>query len=236
MDLSHKSNQSQTAEPVYRKFQRVLLAVCIILAPLALSSWFVLCPQYGVPRCPETTGAALAAFRAVNPLLMQWFFSVTLVVAYLYPFSYLGLGLAAMKRSPWLATLGIACGLIGSLPWTAIVEQVILINAIAHMGGSAISLSLLNQTASTWPITVLFLGWVIGHLLGYVLLAIALGRAGVIPSWAACLFIGGAFFQAVSYPTHQGILQVFGFALVLLGSIPVALAMLKRTGEAVPSS
>jgi len=232
MNLTHKSYQQQTADPVYHKFQRVILAVCIILAPLALSSWFVLCPQYGVPRCPETTDAALAAFRAVNPLLMQWFFFVTLVAAYLYPFSYLGLGLAAMKRSPWLATLGIACGLIGSLPWTAIVEQVILINGTAHMEGSAISLALLNQTTSTWPIIVLFLGWVIGHLLGYVLLGIALGRARVIPWWAASLLIGGAFFQAISYPAHQGILQVFGFVLVLLGSIPTALAMLKRRDEA----
>ncbi len=230
--LSHQFNQQQTADPAYRKFQRILLAICIILAPLALSSWFVLCPQYGVSRCPDTTGASLlAAFRAVNPLLMQWFFFVTLVVAYLYPFSYLGLGLVAMKRSPWLATLGIALGMIGSFPWTLIVNQVILINAIAHMGGSALPLTLLNQANSTWPITVLFLGWVIGHLLGYVLLGIALGRAGAIPSWVASLFIGGAFFQAISYPTHLGALQVFGFVLVFTGSIPAALAMLKGRGE-----
>jgi hypothetical protein len=124
--------------------------------------------------------------------------------------------------------------MIGSFPWTLIVDQVILINAIAQMGGNASSLALLNQTNSTWPITVLFLGWVIGHLLGYVLLGIALGRAGVIPSWAASLFIGGAFFQAISYPTHLGALQVFGFALVLLGSIPVAIAMLKGRDEPAP--
>jgi hypothetical protein len=100
MAHSHQFNQQRATDPAYRTLQRVLLVICIILAPLALSSWFVLCPQYGVPRCPDTADVSLlAAFRAVNPLLMQWFFFVTLVVAYLYPFSYLGLGLVATKRS-----------------------------------------------------------------------------------------------------------------------------------------
>jgi hypothetical protein len=51
----------------------------------------------------------------------------------------------------------------------------------------------------------------------------------------ACLLIGSSFFQAVSYPTHQGFLQVFGFVLVLLGSIPAALALLKAPNEETPA-
>jgi hypothetical protein len=64
-------------------------------------------------------------------------------------------------------------------------------------------------------------------LLGYVLLGIALARSRVIPLWAAGLFIVGIPFQMIAYPTRLGILQLICFALIFIGSIPAALAMLK---------
>ncbi|RAQ94058.1 hypothetical protein A4R35_00840 [Thermogemmatispora tikiterensis] len=76
----------------------------------------------------------------------------------------------------------------------------------------------------------------IGHLLGYVLLGIALIRSRVIPLWAAILIIAGLPFQAAGYGTHQGVLQLVCFALIFLGSIPAALAMLKGGDRVMPVS
>jgi hypothetical protein len=72
------------------------------------------------------------------------------------------------------------------------------------------------------------MGWVLGHLLGYVLLGIALARARVIPAWAAFLIVIAApIMGPFAYPTHLGILQVLGYILVFIGSIPAAGVMLK---------
>ena len=109
LNLSHTSNQQQTADPVYRKLHRAFFALCILLAPLTLSLWFGLCPTgAGDASCPHqgSSLAVFAAFRTMNPQLMQIFLFLNLVAPYVYTLSYIGLGLLAMKRSPWLATPG----------------------------------------------------------------------------------------------------------------------------------
>jgi hypothetical protein len=74
--------------------------------------------------------------------------------------------------------------------------------------------------------------WVFGHMLGYVLLGIALLRARVIPLWAACLIIVSApLMGPIAYGTNLGLLQILGYVLVFLGSVPAALSMLKLKGE-----
>jgi hypothetical protein len=45
--------------------------------------------------------------------------------------------------------------------------------------------------------------------------------------WAAILIIVGIPFQAAGYGAHVSVLQLICFALIFIGSIPAALAMLK---------
>jgi hypothetical protein len=101
MDLSNTPNQQRTADPAYLKLHRMLFAVCLLLAPLALSLWFGLCPEYGNPACPVGTSATLVAFRAANPLLLQLFFE--LHIAY-------GTGLGLLQ------VLGYVLVFVGSVP------------------------------------------------------------------------------------------------------------------------
>src|SRR5262250_1825100 len=104
MALSHQSNQQRVADPVYRQLHRAFFALCILLAPLTLSFWFGLCPTgVGDPACPDMASslAVFAAFRAMNPQLLQIFLLLSLVIPYVYTLSYIGLGLLAMKCSPW---------------------------------------------------------------------------------------------------------------------------------------
>jgi len=234
LNLSHTSDQQGAAEHVYRKFHRAFFALCILLAPLTLSLWFGLCPEYGNPACPVGTSATLVAFRAANPLLLQLFFVVTFISAYIYPLSYIGLGRLAMKRSPWLAFIGIACGFVGSVVWSLFAGETFWINGLAQLGFDTQFPMLEKAYVANWGVFVMHGGWVIGHLLGYVLLGIALARSRMIPLWAAGLFIVGIPFQMIAYPTRLGILQPICFALIFIGSIPAALAMLRRSDEETP--
>lgn len=231
MDLSNKSNLPRAADPVYRKLHRAFFAACILLAPLTLSLWFGLCPTgVGDPACPDmgSTLAVFAAFRAMNPQLMQVFLVLSLIVPYLYALSYVGLGLLAMKRSPWLATLGIVCGFAAGVVWAAIADSMNMLGTMAQIGLNPLFVTVEQHYYATWLVLTFGAFWLFGHLLGYVLLGIALARAQVIPLWAACLFIVSApLMGPIAYGTGLGLLQVLGYALVFIGSVPAALATLK---------
>jgi hypothetical protein len=88
MTLSHQDRKPRPADPIYRRLQRLFAALCLLLAPLAVSLSFATCPIYGNPNCPGTGGASVAevapAFRDANPLLLQLFFGVTVLAAYIF--------------------------------------------------------------------------------------------------------------------------------------------------------
>ncbi|HKF38862.1 MAG TPA: hypothetical protein VKB35_18345, partial [Ktedonobacteraceae bacterium] len=232
MVLSHQSNQQRSADPAYRKFHHVFFALCMLLAPLTVSLWFGLCPEYGNPACPVGTGATLTAFRADDPLLLQLFFVVAFISAYIYPLSYIGLGRLAMKRSPWLSSIGIALGFIGSVVWSLLMGESFWVNSAAHLHVDAQFFMLGKAYVANWAVFAMHGGWIIGHLLGYVLLGIALLRARVIPRWAAWLLVVSPVLMGpLAYGTGLGLLQVLGYGMVFVGSIPAAVAMLKWRKE-----
>jgi hypothetical protein len=226
--IPHQAQQKQTT-PVISRLQLWFFALCLLLAPLTVSLWFGLCPEYGNPACPVGTGATLAAFRADNPLLLQLFFVLAFISAYIYPLSYIGLGRLAMKRSPWLSSIGMALGFIGSVVWSLLMGESFWVNAAAHVNGNTQFFLLGKTYVSNWAVFAMHGGWIIGHLLGYVLLGIALLRARVIPRWAAWLLIVSPLLMGpLAYGTGLGLLQVLGYVLVFIGSVPAAIALLKR--------
>ena len=232
MTLSNAQSNTNifASVPAYRRFQRAWLAACLLLAPLTIALAFTLDPQLGIPKGDIHT--QVAAVQAVSPLQFHLYPVFYLLATFVFPLSYLGLGLAVMKRTPWLATLGIICGLLGSLPWSLFVGNVALGLSIVQIGWNNAYTSLGNQFLSEWIVLVLFFSWVFGHLLGYLLLGCAFVRARVIPLWAGWFLIISVPLQMIGYPTNQGLFQIAGFVLVLLASIPAASALLTFRDEA----
>jgi len=215
---------------VLQRLQRALLALCLLLAPLSLAGWFALCPQYGDPGCPTNAQplAVLAAFRAAPPAWLQLFLWLNVLVPYLYPLSYLGLGLLAMRRAPWLATLGLLAGWVGSVPWGFIADALFQMHTAAGLGQDAAYALLMHAYFANPAILLVATGWVFGHLLGYLLLGLWLRRAGVIPAWSAWLFVVSAVLMGpIAYGSGLGWLQVGGYVLVCLASLPAARVLLR---------
>jgi len=223
-----QANQPPAAEPSYRKAQRAVLALCMLLAPLTLSAWFGLCPPFGDVSCPSQGTTTLNAFQTTNPQVLHVFLALTLLAPYVYPVSYIGLGLLAMKRAPWLASCGIALGLAGSIPWAWIAGgQIGLTDTLAHLAPDPVFVTIEHRLAANPVVLALATGWVVGHLAGYLLLGIALARAKAIPRWAAWLIaVSAVIMGPIAYGTKLGLLQVIGYAMVFAGSVPAAIAML----------
>src|SRR5260370_29401832 len=128
-----------------------------------------------------------------------------------------------MKRSPWLATIGIACGFVGSVVWSLFAGEVFWINMLAQLGFGTQFPRFQNAYLANQWVYLMHGGWVIGHLFGYVLLGIALLRARAIPHWAARLIIvSHLVMEPLAYVTALGLLQAPGHVLVLVACIPAA--------------
>lgn len=218
-------------QPAYQRVHRLFMAFCIAAAPLTMVGWFSLCPQSSDPACPNVTNplAAVAAFREASPLRTQWFLTCSVIAPYICPISYLGLGVLAMRKAPWTSTIGIACGWVGSVPWGFIAGSMFYFTAAAHLNQDT-SFALLHSQQGLFAFPQMMTvagGWVIGHLLGYVLLGIALFRARVIPRWASCLIVASApLMGPIAYGTNIGVVQVLGYVCVFIGSVPAALTTL----------
>ncbi|TMD04291.1 MAG: hypothetical protein E6J01_13625 [Chloroflexi bacterium] len=209
-------------------------AVVIVATPLLMASWFALCPQYGDPSCPTNARplAMLAAYRIAPAGLMQAFLAVNLAVAYLFPLGYLGMGLVAWRRSPWLTALGVGCGWVGAIVWGYIADQSFLLTQMAHAQHDAEFAALETAYFADWHILVVATGWVVGHLLGYLFLGIALLRSKLVPAWSAAMIIAAApIMGPLAYGLNQNALQILGYLMVAVGCVPAA-RFLGRSGAA----
>ncbi len=214
------------AEPTYHKFLRIGLAACMVLAPLVVFLGFAFDPTGGVPPAP--TGI-FAAYQATSPLRVQLFLFFNAITHFFFPLSFIGLGPLAAKRSPWLAMLGMVCGLVGTLPFGFFVWPEALGDAMVRTGDSATFVAVWNGVAAEGIIVFLQISWVVGHLLGYLLLGIALARARAIPLWAAGLIVLAIPLQAAAYMTRQGLFQLLSYVLIFIGSWPAAVAMINAS-------
>jgi len=225
------NQQPIASEPFYRKFQRACLALCIVIAPIVLGLGLGIAPGGGL-NVPSNPAILVAAYQAASPLQVQLFLFLNALVPYFFPLSFIGLGLVAMPRSPWLATIGMFFGLAGSLPYGMFLGPMTEYANVAQLGNNAAYQALLIDFKERGAILFLAGSWVIGHLIGYVLISIALARSRAIPLWAAILIIVGIPFQMAGYGANLPVLQDICFALIFIGSIPAALAMLKRPDKA----
>lgn len=174
-----------------RPMWRVALAIALPVGPLLVTLARAVMP-YWTSDDPTTVVAKVAGATTTMNLLI-W------LGALLTPcmiISMLTLGYVARRGAPVLATIGTVLsfgayalwGATGNLDYTATV----LLSA-----GYSVEevVTLAGHLESTVLSMVVGFFWVLGHILGLVILAIALHRARVLPLWAAVL-------MALSQPVH----------------------------------
>jgi len=194
----------------------------MLLAPVLLIPGTLFNPAVG----GIGAGAAnIAANAAADPTTNQLHIAVYVLETFVLPASVVGLAGLALRRSPWLATIGGGLGLIGWLPWSALAAQDDLTFQMAQMGGGPQFVELWNRFTTDRTMGALTLIYVICHLSGYVLLGIALARARIIPPWAAWSLVLTSPITLIAFPTHLHELLYLVIALWFVGSVPAALAV-----------
>jgi hypothetical protein len=179
-------------------------------------------------------GAAnIAANAAANPLTNQLHVATYVLETFLLPLSVLGLARLAIRRSPWLATIGGGLGLFGWLPWSALTAQEDLTYQMAQMGNSLQFVALWNRFTTDGTMMFFLLVYVICHLVAYVVLALALHHAGLVPIWAAWALALTSPLTVASFATRQHALLYLVLALWIAGSVPAAYATWRTDVDAL---
>lgn len=139
----------------------------------------------------------------------------------------------ALSRSPWLARIGGALSLIGAMTLAAFIAQDDMTYNMAQLGSSPPFVALWDRFNSDPVMTGYLVLFIVGIVLGPLLLGIALGQARVIPLWAASVLILSRLILVIAFPAHldSRFVDPIAYALLFFGSIPAALAMLKFREE-----
>jgi hypothetical protein len=224
--------RSTQSLPTYRKMQRVFFALCLMLGPLLMILSVFLTPDRTVDS--NSGSAVIAARMAAGTGLSPVDFFIMVTEVFLLPFGAIGMTMLAMRRSPWLATIGGFLSITGYIAFVVFVGQVVQSRLMAQMGGGQPLVTLWNQFNTDPVITAYLYIFIIGMLIGPLLLGIGLGRTHQIPAWATWALILRVPIQIAGFATHIGLsIEFVTFGLLLIGSIPVALALLKFSdGEA----
>lgn len=217
-------------QPGYLKLQRAFFAVCLIGGPLLMMLSVFVNPDKNVN---SNSGSAVIAARIVDGPGLSPLDILFMTELFLLPCGILGMTVLAMRTTPWLASIGGFLSITGLMAFSVFVGQTVQSRLMAQMGGGVQLVDLWDRFNSDPVITLCLYIAIIGFfLIGPMLLGIGLGRAGLIPMWATWVFILRAPIQAVGFASHIGLsIEYVTFGLLLIGNIPVALALLKFSDE-----
>ena len=214
-------------EPGHIVWRRRLLAACIVLAPLSVSLYLL--SWSGDVR--DAIGASSAAGPTGNLL----HFIGGIAASFFLPLGYLGMSLLGMRRAPTFATVCAGLSLVGWIPWSALMGLDDLAYLITQVGVDPDRAALWSRFNGDPVMTVYLLIYVVGHLLSAVLIAIMLGRLGIIPRWAAWAFALTSPLTIVYFPFRdpavKDLLKYLICVLWIAGAIPAALAMLNGSAD-----
>lgn len=189
--MSTLTAPAPTAVRDHRAPWRILVAVALPIGPLLVTITRGIMPYWTTDDTQTMVAKALA-----HPGAMQAMAWLGLVMLPALVISVLAIGYLARRGSPVLATLGATISFLAYVDWGAAGNPDFLVLAAGQKGFDAATITRFVEATANHPVAnVAGFGWVIGHILGMVLLGIALLRARAVPKWVAYALM-------VSQPMH----------------------------------
>jgi hypothetical protein len=215
----HSRAGSIPSVPGYQRLRQVVLAVAIVGGPLAFVVGGVLAPSIH-----ETGQSTIAANVASNPVINALHVAAFVLASFLLPIGAFGLARLAYDRTPWLATIGGLLAVVGWLPFSALAALDDLARTMAQLPDSASYVQLLDRFSTDAAMNTYLLVYIVGHLVAYVLLGVALLRGRVIPRWAAWSMIASSPLTIAAFvlPGSPRATGAVALSLLVLGSLPAA--------------
>lgn len=186
--------------------------------------------QVVTPVVEGTPAADQVAAAAAHPGRMQVSVWLDLLLLLAIP-SALYIGAVAGGRSSRLATVGASLAFVTALGAGYILATDLMVAEVARGGGGPEQAAAIDAFQFGTISTVLLVAYLAGHLVGYVLLAVALFRARAIPTWAAAALGLAPIVQIAGDAAGIGAVSTVADALALVGAVACALVWARRTAS-----
>lgn len=174
-----------------RSFWRVGVALALPIGPLLVTLARAIMPYW-----TSQDDATIAANIAAHPKTMELMIWLGVPLLPFMLITVLGLGYIARRGAPVLAAIGTIPAFFAYAMWNTAGTSDYLGWVMSRHGYSVDQMVILSrQLGDTAMATVVGLFWVVVHILGMVVVAIALLRARMLPLWATILL-------ALSQPIH----------------------------------
>lgn len=180
-----------TAVRDLRTLWRVLIAVALPIGPLLVTILRGITPYWTNDDPATMIAKTLANPDTMNTSAWLGFFVMPPLVI-----SMLAIGYVARRGAPVLATLGAGISFMAYVNWSAAGNPDLIVYTAGEIGIDPDTIQRVVEATQNHPTASLAtFGWVLGHILGAVLLGIALLRARVAPRWVGIALM-------VSQPIH----------------------------------
>lgn len=205
--------------------------VCLVVGSMAQLAQYLVTPVAPGATAAEQVSQAAAHMSAMRVAVLLDVPLVLIIPAVLY------VGMAAGARRSALAAVGTVLAFLPMLAAEFLLAGDALLVEAARQPDRAAAVALVQAYQSNGTVAGLVLFYLAGHLVSFVLLAVALWRARTVPRWAAVAlgsspvveFIGGgAGVDAVMAVSYALVVAAFGacaVALVRTGAEPVTASL-----------
>jgi len=208
---------------------RILTAVLIPVGPLGILLTRGLMP-YWTSDSEEAMVAAMAA-EPGRAEAMTWAFFVTFPALL---FGALAVGYVARRGAPLLATLGAGLTFVGFVMVASLGSTDLLVHVMGRDGYDEATIVDVAGLAAAHPTSAVGAGiFVIAHILGMILLGIAVTRSGLVPVWAgAAIAVSQPFHLVAAVIVPSRLMDLtLGWGLTTVGFVVVALAVLRMSDD-----
>lgn len=208
-----------------RTIRRLVTAGCMVIAPIAVAMVRAVIPYGGSPS--QTLEGYLTP-TYVYPILA----TAEVAAVFTMAFAMLGLGRLIQARTPILALIGTPLAVLG---WSMIAilgtMDSIYYELAKASHGAAIGPSLFNQFQTNSEIGMFVGLFIIGHLIGTLLLGIGLLVSRRAPIWAGVAVIAGDVLHPIAFLVIQSH-ALDALAYLIMGA---GMAMAARAVLATPN-
>ncbi|GIF45482.1 hypothetical protein DFJ67_0883 [Asanoa ferruginea] len=210
-----------------RALSRFTGAACLVLAPLALVAGTLTEPHFDedAPAASQLADVATHAIPAAPARTLVW------LLILLMPLTVLYAARMARRGAPRLAAVG---GALSFLAWSAGIASIGGVEA-AYWFGSRMEdrdtvAALLDAVTGDAVYNTLLMVFVLGHLVGMLVLGIGLWRSRAVPAWVGILFGASPFLHAVAMGIGPAV-DAIAYGLLSIATVACAV-ILARTPDA----
>lgn len=203
------------------KWNAVAGATCLVAGSAGQLAQYLVSPIGQGQSAEQQVADAAADLPAVNVAI--W---LDLLILLLIPASIYAGAIAGGTRS-WLASAGTALIVVGSLGAGYLLGADVLVSAAASSPDRPATTGLVESYSGSGPMAVVVGLFLIGHMVGFVLLGIALIRSRAIPAWAGIALVIFPVAELVGEASGMKGVAATGMALLVVGYGACAGALLR---------